>query len=124
MLKFKNERVVPDCVIRISSEKDISKYVQAMVIRGQPYVYDKYECIKIRFTKEMESQVKYLCRMFWNWGAIIHKKVNLKNGIPIDKGVIVTEGKEVILKKIPAITDFGEEDFEEAWKEKKYEEEE
>jgi hypothetical protein len=115
--------IVPDCVVRISRNKNITDYQNAVIRRAQPDVYPKYNCIKLRFTKDMEIPVKCLCRYLWNIGIVPKKKVKMKGGIPVDKGILIGDAREIILVKIPAIQDTTNKEFEDWWNETKYEEE-
>lgn len=99
----KSKRLTPDNIIRVSSKKPVSSYFEAILIRVQPAIYDKYNCVKIRFTKDLETDVNYLCQLFWHLGLVPKKKERLKEGLQLDKGVIIGEAYEISLEKIGAI---------------------
>jgi len=108
-------RIEIDNIVRVSSKKDINKYREAILIRMQPGIYNKYGCIKIRFTRDLTIDVDKLCRFFWHAGLVVKdvdKDVErLKDGLKVDKGVVIGEAWEVTLKKIPAIEFENDEDY-------------
>jgi hypothetical protein len=124
MAKFTNERVALDNIIRISAQKNIADYIASVIMRIQPAVYQKYGCIKLRFTKDLEGQVKYLCKLCWHVGLVPQKKVKMKDGIPMDKGVLIADAREIILKKIGAIEFEDNEEFDGWWNKTSWEIEE
>jgi len=122
MNRFIHERIELDNIIRISAKKNISEYIPAIIMRIQPNVYKKYGCIKLRFTKDLEDQVKYLCRLVWHVGLVPKSKVKMKNGIPVDKGILIADAREIVLVKIGAIVFDDHKDFDDWWKDTEYQE--
>lgn len=124
MTRINQDRVTPDNIVRISSEKDVSRYIHAIARRGQPDVYKKYGCIRLRFTKDLEYTVRYLCRFFWNFGLVVKEKIKMKGGIPCKDGVIISKSAcEIKMVKIPQIVFENNEEFDEWWSKHSYEEE-
>ena len=122
-MKISNERIIPDNIIRVSAKKEISEYFQAVLRRMQPDVYNKYRCIKVRFTKDMESKVKYLCRFYWHAGLVPKNKHKMKDGFPLEGGILIADAREIELVKIGAIQFDDQDDFEDWWKKTEYGEE-
>jgi hypothetical protein len=100
-----------DNIIRIGSAKGITPYFESILLRGQPKVYNKYNCIKLRFTKNVWKDVYYLLCMFWHFGIYCDEITRMKGGLPVDKGVIIDEFYEATLKKIGAIMFDNNEDY-------------
>lgn len=100
-----------DNVIRISARKRISQYFEAVVMRVQPAIYNKYGCVKVRFTKDLKKDVYYLSQLFWHLGLAPSNLSKLKNGLKVDKDVILGEAYELELKKIGATRFEDNEEF-------------
>jgi hypothetical protein len=96
------EKVEIDNIIRISSRNDISNYSHSVIMRMQPRLYNKYGCIKLRFTKDHTRDVQYLCMMFWHAGLTIQSWEKLPEGLRLGRGVILEQAYEVTLIKTGA----------------------
>ena len=119
-MRKKSEKVEMDNTIRISARKDITRYFEAMLLRGQPYPYEKYKCIKISFTGNLKNDVHYLTKLFWHYGLVPTEITRLKKGLKIDKGVILDKVYELTLVKIPALRGLDDDDFDKWWKDKTF----
>jgi hypothetical protein len=98
-------RVEIDNKVRISSNKDISKYSHTILIRCQPEVYNKTGCIKIRFTRQLTNDVDYLCRLWWHLGLVKKGKVEkIQEGVSMGRGININNLYELTLVKIGAIS--------------------
>lgn len=106
-----SKRIQLDNIVRISSKKPIGEYAMAVLMRMQPNPYKTYDCIKLRFTADLITDVRWLCMMFGNAG-LVTKEVNKIEKIEVGKGVILDNCWEATLKKIGAL-DFEEQEFEE-----------
>lgn len=113
-----------DNIIRVSGKKNISEYSHSFLKRVLPGIYDKYGCIRIRFMRELEPDIKYLVRMCWHCGYTFEKNKLKGNTVRVRDGVLTTEMREIVLKKIGAILFHGNEEFERKWKDTQYEFEE
>lgn len=91
-----------DNIVRISSKKHITEYIQSIFLRGQPESYNKYKCIKLRFTADLMKDVNYLCMLYHHFGLTVVSVKKAEEGIPIGRGVI-SNVYEVELRKIGAI---------------------
>jgi|SRR3989304_858312 len=96
-------RLEMDNIIRMGSSKGITPYFESMLLRGQPRIYNKYGCIKIRFTKDLWKDVYYLLSMFWHFGIECSEIKKMKEGLEVGKGFVIEEAFEATLKKIGAI---------------------
>jgi len=106
------ERRESDNIVRLSSSKDLALYFQSVVMRASPKIYKKYGSIKLRFTKDLKTDVQYLCNLFWHLGLIVSKDEEIEkvvDTISTSRGNYIKEMYEVKLKKIGAI-DFEDED--------------
>lgn len=113
---MKTKRIVMDNIIRISSKKPIGAYLESIVMRVQPKVYNEYGCIIIQCTKDLKQDVIYLCNMLWHLGLVIPKEDGIKKieeGLKVSGGQILGTAYQIVLKKIPAIADYDDEDFKE-----------
>lgn len=96
-------RIEMDNIIRISGAKGITPYFESILLRGQPRVYNKYGCIKVRFTKDLWKDVYYLLCLFWHFGIECSEIQKMKDGLKVANGVVIAEAYEATLKKIGAI---------------------
>lgn len=101
--KMRARRIQMDNIVRMSSKKPPTSYFESIILRAQPSVYNKYKCIKIRFTKDLKRDVYYLCALFWHLGVVAKTVEKLPDGLQIDKGVVIGNAYEVTLEKIGAI---------------------
>ena len=115
-----SERIETDNIVRISANKSIVEYLAPIIIKIQPSVYKKYGCVKLRFTKDIEQNVKLLCQLVWHVGLVPKEKTFLDGGIPVNKGILIADAREITLKKIGAIDFEDQEDFEDWWKNAEY----
>lgn len=116
------QRISTDNVVRISRAKEIERglapYYESILIRGTPEIYDKYGCIKLRFTKNMKESIYKICQVLWHYGLVVKEINKLENGLEVQRGRILEDAFEVILTKIGAICFHGEEEFVEHTKDK------
>lgn len=106
-------RIEIDNIIRISNQKEIVAYIQSVFMRGQPRVYERYACIKIRFAANLARDVDWLCRNFWHWGLVPDPKSLKKIRLKLDKGVMLGNAYELTLKKVPAICFTNDQEYNE-----------
>lgn len=90
-------------IIRMSGAKGITPYFESMLLRGQPRVYNKYGCIKIRFTKDLWRDVYYLLSMFWHFGAECTEIKKMKEEFEVADGRFISGAYEATIKKIGAL---------------------
>lgn len=108
-------RVAVDNIIRISSRKPIGTYFESILIRAQPRIYNKYNEIKIRCTKDLRKDIMYMCQMLWHVGLIIPREEGIKRiseKLQVARGELLDEVYEIKLKKIPAIIFEDNSDYE------------
>jgi len=110
-----------DNIIRISKKNPIGKYAESVLMRMQPKIYNKYGCIKLRFTGDLKKDADYICRLFWHCGLKIQNHRKLEEGLPLSRGFTLSDAYEIELVKIPAILFEDDEDYE--YRAKKIEEE-
>ena len=96
-------RIEIDNVVRIGSRKEIDTYTHSIVLRAQPRVYNKYGCIKIRFTGDLCRDIDYLCRLFWHLGLVVKNVEKMEGGLEVGRGRYLENAFEITLVKIGAI---------------------
>ena len=112
---------IMDNIVRISAKKRITDYAASVLMRIQPKTYEKYGCVRLRFTKDLEQQAMYLAMMWWHCGFDF-KKYKLKGGVKVAGGILIGDIREIHLKKIGAIIFQDDSDFISRWKKAEYEE--
>ena len=119
------DRIAMDNVVRIAENKDIITYLGSIVMRMQPGIYNKYSCIKLRYTIDLENKIKSLCQMVWHCGLVPIKKIKLKDGIQLNRKILISDAREIWLGKIGAIQaeKDQDDDFTKWWDETEYAEE-
>lgn len=113
------ERREIDNIVRVSSNKEIAKYCESVLMRASPRIYKKYGCIRIRFAKNMKQDVMYLTNLLWHVGIVVIKDdgvSKVEDAISTGRGNYIKEMYEVKLKKIGAI-DFADESDYKDWME-------
>jgi len=99
---MKRKKIETDNIVRISAKKKIWDYAQAILIRMQPGIYNRYNCIKIRFTRDLVVEVDKICRWFWHAGLVVKGVEMLPEGLKVDRGTYVGEAWEVTMTKCGA----------------------
>lgn len=103
---IKSKRVKMDNIVKISGgtikEKGIAPYFESIVMRVQPDVYNEYNEIKIRFTKDLWKEVWYLMCMFWHLGLVCNRIERMPHGLPLPNGTVLDDAYEAIITKIGA----------------------
>jgi hypothetical protein len=105
------KKIEIDNIIRISNKNPIGKYAESILMRMQPKIYNKYGCLKLRFTGDLKKDADYICRLFWHCGLIVRDKRKLKEGLPVSRGFVLNDAYEIELVKIPAIIFEDDEDY-------------
>lgn len=100
-LKIDKNRQEITNIVRISRKKDDSVYIKAILIRMQPKIYNKYNCIKIRVSRNLLGDAQHLCQIFKHAGLMDKGIEPCK--IETDDGFVINDAFEVTLKKVPAI---------------------
>jgi len=98
------KRVDMDNIVRISSKKPLCVYMESVIKKSQPNPYEKYECIKLQFTKDLKKNVLYMIGLFANCGYVYENKSLhiIEGGVRVDRGVTLNEVLQCNLKKIGA----------------------
>ena len=106
-MERKKEHTEPANLIKIA-EKDLSVYAWAVVLKGQPYVYQKYGEIKIQVTRNRIEKANQLIELFKHWGLEEVKREPCKILVtpPKKNPYYLTEAFEITLRKIGALTDW------------------
>lgn len=115
------ERIATDNVIRMSSSKDYSSFIESIVIKCQPAVYNRYGCLILRFGYNLRTEAYNLCKYFWHLGLVPQKLQKSKVGITSGRGEIIEHIWEITLTKIGQIVFDDGSDFDDwyskVWKE-------
>lgn len=101
----KKDKISESNVIKIG-EKDLAPYIVAMVFKGQPNLYNKFDNeIKIQVAKSRLAKANYLIELFKNWGLMEIERVQKNITITPEKGdpYELEDAYEIIVKKIPAL---------------------
>lgn len=101
----KNDKKSESNVIKIG-EKDLAPYILAMVFKGQPNIYNKFNNeIKIQVAKSRLAKANYLIELFKNWGLMEIERTQKNITIIPEKGdpYELEDAYEIRVKKIPAI---------------------
>lgn len=112
------EKIPYTNIIRIAWKKPITSYFEAVILRLQPKIYQRYGCIKLRFSKNVKREVHYLVNLFWHLGLAPGAVTEISE-IEFANGTIVKDCYELELRKIGAIVFDDDSEFND-WIEKEW----
>lgn len=107
----RTRRVTMDNVVRMSSAKDFSIYVQSVVMRSSPKIYNRYGNIILRFTHDLRVEAYNLAQLFWHLGLVPQLVRRSEQGIQTGRGEIIENVWELVLTKVGAICFEDNSDF-------------
>lgn len=87
-------------IVKIGDREKREKYEHSILIRGQPKIYDEYNCIIIQVQDNLLEFADALLNVFRWWGLreVSRKKTKLKGD-----GYDIPEGWEIKLEKMGAL---------------------
>lgn len=103
MAKFAEKRERGN-IIRVA-EKSVASYAWALLLSGQPDVYDQYDEIKIQVTMAHLNTAELLIKVFRQFGLeeTEREKKEIKVVKPSGESYILPNAYEITLRKIPAL---------------------